>query len=162
MVRHINLIDVFGIDDPLYSQTAIFFKQISLSKYIFLNFYSSRYVRNLANLWRVGRFYKQNSLYIADRFFKIISLNYIAPLKMRYRWFSWWPGAEQATSNYLIQWFQVHDMASSFINVMALHDDVIKWKHFPRYWPFARGIHRSPVTRSFDVIFDLRPNKRLN
>ena len=25
------------------------------------------------------------------------------------------------------------------------HDDVIKWKHFPRYWPFGRGIHRSPV-----------------
>ena len=25
------------------------------------------------------------------------------------------------------------------------HDDVIKWKHFPSYWPFVRGIHRSPV-----------------
>ena len=25
------------------------------------------------------------------------------------------------------------------------HDDVNKWKHFPRYWPFVRGIHRSPV-----------------
>ena len=25
------------------------------------------------------------------------------------------------------------------------HDDVIKWKHFPRHWPFVRGIHRSPV-----------------
>ena len=25
------------------------------------------------------------------------------------------------------------------------HDDVIKWKLFPRYWPFVRGIHRSPV-----------------
>ena len=25
------------------------------------------------------------------------------------------------------------------------HDDVIKWKHFPRYWPFVRGIHRSTV-----------------
>ena len=25
------------------------------------------------------------------------------------------------------------------------HDDVIKWKHFPRNWPFVRGIHRSPV-----------------
>ena len=25
------------------------------------------------------------------------------------------------------------------------HDDVIKWKHVPRYWPFVRGIHRSPV-----------------
>ena len=27
----------------------------------------------------------------------------------------------------------------------SAHDDVIKWKHFPRYWPFVRGIHRSPV-----------------
>ena len=26
---------------------------------------------------------------------------------------------------------------------VAAHDDVIKWKHFPRYWPFVRGIHRS-------------------
>ena len=25
------------------------------------------------------------------------------------------------------------------------HKDVIKWKHFPRYWPFVRGIHRWPV-----------------
>ena len=25
------------------------------------------------------------------------------------------------------------------------HDDVIKRKHFPRYWPFVRGIQRSPV-----------------
>ena len=25
------------------------------------------------------------------------------------------------------------------------HDDVIKWKHFPRYWSFVRGIHRSPL-----------------
>ena len=25
------------------------------------------------------------------------------------------------------------------------HDDVIKWKHFPRYCQFVRGIHRSSV-----------------
>ena len=25
------------------------------------------------------------------------------------------------------------------------YDDVIRWKHFPRYWQFVRGIHRSPV-----------------
>ena len=51
-----------------------------------------------------------------------------------------------------------------------VHDDVIKWKHFPRNWPFVREIHRSPVnfpaqrpvTRSFDVIFDLSLNKRLS
>ena len=49
------------------------------------------------------------------------------------------------------------------------HDDVIK---FSRYWPFARGVHRSPmttefptrrpVTRSFDIVFDLRLNKQLS
>ena len=29
--------------------------------------------------------------------------------------------------------------------IILIHDDVIKWKHFPRNWPFVRGIHRSPV-----------------
>ena len=35
-----------------------------------------------------------------------------------------------------------------------LHDDVMKWKHFPRHWPFVRGIHRSrwvPRTRASDA-----------
>ena len=36
----------------------------------------------------------------------------------------------------------------------SVHDDVIKWKHFPRYWPFV-------LTRSFDVFFDLRLDERL-
>ena len=35
-------------------------------------------------------------------------------------------------------------LLSTWIN-FSRHDDVIKWKHFPRYWPFVRGIHRSPV-----------------
>ena len=35
-----------------------------------------------------------------------------------------------------------------------IHDDVIKWKHFPRNWPFVRGIHRSrwiPHTKASDA-----------
>ena len=28
---------------------------------------------------------------------------------------------------------------------VVCHDDVIKWKHFPRNWPCVRGIHWSPV-----------------
>ena len=28
---------------------------------------------------------------------------------------------------------------------LGINDDVIKWKHLPSYWPFVRGIHRSPV-----------------
>ena len=30
-----------------------------------------------------------------------------------------------------------------------VHDDVMKWKHFPRYRPFVRGIHR-PLVNSPD------------
>ena len=51
-----------------------------------------------------------------------------------------------------------------------LHNNVIKWTHFARYWPFGRGIHRwpmkfpsqMPVTRSFDVFFGLCLNKLLS
>ena len=25
------------------------------------------------------------------------------------------------------------------------HDDIFKWKHFPRCWPFVRGMNRLPV-----------------
>ena len=43
-----------------------------------------------------------------------------------------------------------------------IHDDVINWKHFPRYWPFVRGIHRSTMKRSLVVFFDLRLNERFS
>ena len=33
----------------------------------------------------------------------------------------------------------------SSVWMMIFNDDVIKGKHFPRYWSFVRGIHRSPV-----------------
>ena len=29
--------------------------------------------------------------------------------------------------------------------ILNFHDDVIKWKYFPHYWPFMRGINQSPV-----------------
>ena len=51
----------------------------------------------------------------------------------------------------------------------AIHDDVIKWRQFPRYWPFVRGIHRSPVNslhkgqwRGALMFFYLRLNKPLS
>ena len=34
-------------------------------------------------------------------------------------------------------------LQSGFVSMY--HDDVIKWKHFPRYWSFVKGIHPSPV-----------------
>ena len=49
------------------------------------------------------------------------------------------------------------------------HDDVMKWKHFPRYWPSVRGIHQSrwsPSSKASDAeiwcfFFICALNKRL-
>ena len=65
----------------------------------------------------------------------------------------------------VLLWFSInrfsHILPGYFINIDAIirlprrqcsnpaerfvHGDVIKWTHSPRYWPFVRGIHRSPV-----------------
>ena len=42
---------------------------------------------------------------------------------------------------------------SATLTTLLKHDDIVKWKHFSRYWA---------VTRSFDVFFDLRLKKRLS
>ena len=53
-------------------------------------------------------------------------------------------------------------LVSLFIIIFVnCHDDVVKWKHYPRYWPFVRGIHRSPASDAL-FFFDLHPNKRLS
>ena len=39
----------------------------------------------------------------------------------------------------------IHITPPLLLNIFLDHDDVIKWKHVPRYWPFVWGIHRSPV-----------------
>ena len=61
------------------------------------------------------------------------------------------------------------DSVTSWCPDAIVHDDVIKWKHFPRNWPFVRGIHRSQVNsphkgqwRGALVFFHLRLNKRLS
>ena len=61
------------------------------------------------------------------------------------------------------------DLEKQLAQVSVLHDDVIKWKHFPRYWTFVREFtvtsefpSQRPVTRSFDVSFDLCLNKLLS
>ena len=70
-----------------------------------------------------------------------------------------------------IGWFYTA-YAASFVVVTSssIHADIIKWKQIQRYWPFVRGIQRSPansphkgsVTRSFYIFFDLHLNKWLS
>ena len=67
-----------------------------------------------------------------------------------------------------VRWVSQNSIKACKLRNIWLHDDVIKWNRFPRYWPFVRGIHRSPVkshrpvTRSFGVFYDLRLNEGLS
>ena len=56
--------------------------------------------------------------------------------------------ATSAYARYEEIWKSLHKNKPSYAKRKShceLHDDVIKWTHFLRYWPFVRGIHRSPV-----------------
>ena len=57
---------------------------------------------------------------------------------------SWWPSFLMTL---LLLWFlhSFHIHIGCVAQSEFLHADVTKWKHFPRYWPFVRGIHWSPV-----------------
>ena len=51
----------------------------------------------------------------------------------------------------IIQAMSVWDYGGVGVSDMGQHD-VIKWKHFPRYWPFVWGIHRwIPRTKASDA-----------
>ena len=51
-----------------------------------------------------------------------------------------------STASHFQPWFHRMDpWFGSLITQSAVHDDIIKWKHFLCYWPFVRGIHQSPM-----------------
>ena len=73
--------------------------------------------------------------------------------------------AKAITSKFIINWNLIWPWLIS--HLLNFHDDVIKWNHFPRYWPFLRGFHRSPVNsphkgQGRGGLFNLRLNKRLS
>ena len=54
---------------------------------------------------------------------------------------SFWRDHYVASTVYIWAWIPGRLMDCWF----TFHDDVIKWKHFSRNWPFVWGIHRSSV-----------------
>ena len=80
--------------------------------------------------------------------------NYLTNDLMIYRWLmtvttKWWSLClliiiliDQDFMNTCSIWMVI---VISQANRLFVDDDVIKWKQFPRHWPFVRGIHRPPV-----------------
>ena len=71
-----------------------------------------------------------------------IKLNYALYIKHSVNCMTKWhvqsaiPGSPRSACRFHYLWF-----------IMIRHDNVIKWKNFPRF-PFVRGIHQSPVNSS--------------
>ena len=60
-------------------------------------------------------------------------LTHSQPYRYKWRTFRSW-----IWRNTTLDWWKVSRVAS-FDNLLNQHDDVIKWKHFPHYWPFVRS-----------------------
>ena len=58
--------------------------------------------------------------------------------------FDWITSYRQIWGNYMLTHKHLETPGYVF-NTVVTYGDVIKWKHFPRNWPFVRGFHRSPV-----------------
>ena len=50
--------------------------------------------------------------------------------------------AKKVVTSYV---FMLWELIHGNLTCAPKHDDPIKWKHFPRYWPFVRGTGRSSV-----------------
>ena len=74
-----------------------------------------------------------STLHIIDMYLSV----FILKKNVLWVWFGvWWVKDSEGG--------RVRDICRKMVRFVS-HDDVIKWKHFPRYWRFVRGIHRLPV-----------------
>ena len=129
-----------------------------------LSLWGTRQLRRSFNNWFAENFFLE--VLFAYAFISTISSS-LDMIKQCGIWYShtdiWRVAMNQSHTRYYVT--GLHDCVWIYT-----HDNVIKWRYFPRYWPFVRGNSpapgefpsQRPVTRSFDVFFDLRLNKRLS
>ena len=86
-------------------------------------------LRRLTNACFGVDHYPSSSYYLTSRYYSICHLSR-HPI--------------HAKTVFILKWFTDPFLRHS-ASMRSLHDDVIKWKHFPHYWPYVRGIYRSPV-----------------
>ena len=57
-----------------------------------------------------------------------------------------WEGFLGALQCHIRSWWHIQ---YNTLCMMVIHNDVVKWKHFPHNWPFVWGIHWSPVNSPY-------------
>ena len=84
------------------------------------------------------------------RFFAYIHTDVTRKSSLSRRWFILAVPVDNFANRALMAAFSVPVVGCGNMNCIPplkipLHDNVIKWKHLPRYWRFVRDIHRAPV-----------------
>ena len=85
---------------------------------------------------------KQNDRHFADDIFKCIFFNenrYVM-IQISLYFVPKGPNDDKPSTELIVVL-----VTDAFMRYSTMTCDVIKWKHFPRYWLSVRGIHRSPV-----------------
>ena len=93
------------------------------------------------NKWKLSHifwqiFHKTLLCYLVQPLWNPFNLRKILPRNM---------SADRGSSHRILTHFEDLWTPPQINRINVTPDDVIKWKHFPRYWPFIRRIHRSPV-----------------
>ena len=101
--------------------------------YLISNENLHKYYKKISNIYSL-QYFRQWPAIVWYRYSVILI---VFMLKFQLNWLHW-------NLHCVIYGFIIHHIHV----VSRKHFDVIKWKHFPRYWPFVRGIHRSPVNSS--------------
>ena len=65
-------------------------------------------------------------------------------------WTKWGSKPQLCRKQAVLEWPTMYDFGNGYMWILTFQsqwysdDDVIKWKHFPRYWPFVREftVHR--------------------
>ena len=88
---------------------------------------------------------QSNPRIFADITYTYINIDLHPPLNKNVQNYAYTSSIWRAFVTIRKPYISFHVDLQGTLDTQTSHDDVIKWKHFPRYWPFVRGIHRSPV-----------------
>ena len=102
----------------------------------------------MGELWSVSC--EKPKLHNRDFWESVVSYSYIRYLSLMYALTSEFTYRSTVPSLLVHAWFiYVYPLNKWFLISdfwqITPHDNATKWNHFPLYWHFVRGIHRSPV-----------------
>ena len=80
--------------------------------------------------WNLSNTYDTNGIKYHKQLYDLINLRHKILRRIKHTIWQMWVWGD-------------HEPHTTGLFISKIHYDVIRWTHFPRSWPFVRGIHRS-------------------